>query len=357
MDIGSSDHTRYGGIQEFREDNRTSASDPFEDVSPDAKMQGSIFSFISVGELLAPTLGGILNAHSYFSVYALGFGILIIDVILRLLVLEKSVANEWEAVPLFAGEADERTPLVTEDDRRQGDQSADDLKDASRIVRSFPFLQLLTSPRLLTSFLVAFTQATLLAAYDATIPTHGKDLFDFDSLKVGLLFIALDVPYLILGPVMGWLVDKKGPRPVAVGSTLFLVPALILLRLPHTVPEGQSPTSQIVLYCALLALNGVGMSAISAPSLVDASSIVEAEAKRSPSKYGPKGPFGQLFSVYSFVFSLGMTIGPALAGLLSDAVGYGNAMIALAILSAIAAVTAWRYMGRKREDGEIVDPP
>jgi hypothetical protein len=46
-------------------------------------------------------------------------------------------------------------------------------------------------------------QATLLAVFNATIPTEAQDLFSFDSLKAGLLFIAVVTPYLILGPIAG----------------------------------------------------------------------------------------------------------------------------------------------------------
>lgn len=66
-------------------------------------------------------------------------------------------------------------------------------------MQRFPFEYCLKDPALLTASLVAFVQASLLGSFDSTVPTAAQELFYFDSLKVGLLFIALDTPYLILG--------------------------------------------------------------------------------------------------------------------------------------------------------------
>jgi MFS family permease len=81
-------------------------------------------------------------------------------------------------------------------------------------------------------------------------------------LTVGLMFIALDVPYLLLGPVAGLAVDKYGTKPAAVFGFGYLVPALVLLWLAHASGE-----NQIILYSALLAHYGVGMAVIGSPAL------------------------------------------------------------------------------------------
>lgn len=104
---------------------------------------------------------------------------------------------------------------------------------------------------------MAFARATLFATFDATIPTEAEVSFDLSPLYVDLMFIALDVPYLLLGPVAGLTVDKYGTKPAAVFGFGYLVPALVLLRLAHAGGE-----NQIVLYSALLALCGVGITVI-----------------------------------------------------------------------------------------------
>lgn len=49
----------------------------------------------SVGSLAGPLLGGVVYAHAgYYAVFAIGFGIIAIDIILRLMMVEKSVAQQ-----------------------------------------------------------------------------------------------------------------------------------------------------------------------------------------------------------------------------------------------------------------------
>jgi MFS family permease len=51
----------------------------------------------SLGILLAPLLGGLVYAHAgYFSVFAMAFGLIAVDVVLRLAIIEKSVAARLE---------------------------------------------------------------------------------------------------------------------------------------------------------------------------------------------------------------------------------------------------------------------
>lgn len=334
-------------------------SAPLDRLAADPRRQGSIFSVISVGELLAPTLGGIINKFSYYGVYALGAGVLVVDIVVRLLVLEKSVARRYGLVdprppspsptPRSSDDdpIDERTPLTARRSTASSLPMADPSRSTNPLVRAFPFVRAMANPRLLASFFVAFNQAALLAAFDATIPTHAQAIFDFDSLKAGALFAALDLPYLICGPVMGWLVDRRGPRLMATIGGIYLVPTLVLLRIPHRVGTGEDQTVQVAVYSVLLGLNGIGMSILSSPSLVDASAVVEDEGKEHPERYGGKAPFGQLYAVYSAVFSLGLSVGPILAGMLSDAAGYGNSMLVMAVLAGATAAVSFLFLGKR----------
>ena len=211
-----------------------------------------------------------------------------------------------------------------------------------KAIQSFPILFCLRDPRLLTALLLAFTQATTLATFDATIPTEAKDLFGFDSLKAGLIFIALILPYLILGPIAGWAVDRYGPKPAAVVGFGYLFPVLILLRLVHT-----GGKTQIIIYCVILALCGLGMGVIGSPSIVEASNVVQMYAKANPDFFGVNGPYAQLYGINSMVFSLGLTVGPLVSGSLRDALGYGNMNIFIAALCLLTAVLSFIYVGGK----------
>ncbi|KAL9623367.1 MAG: hypothetical protein Q9160_002260 [Pyrenula sp. 1 TL-2023] len=341
---------------------------------------GSIFSFISVGELAAPVVGGVVYAKAgYGGIFGIGAAILAIDFIMRVLVVEKKTAARYEGTkptdansqaqitengtprdPLHQDHHDhapgadeeaqsqnghtEESPLLPKpDNKRSSPSSAESFKippNQPRSVRAFPILYPLTSPRLLTALLVAFVQASLISTFDATLPTEAESLFNFSSLRAGLLFIALDITYLVLGPLAGRAVDKYGPKPAAVLGFGYLVPMLILLRLPHS-----GGKSQLILYCALLALNGVGLAIIGSPSIVEASSVVKSYDEANPGFFGENGPYAQLYGLNSLVFSAGLTVGPVVSGVLRDSIGYGNMNLVVAIVCAVTATLSFIFIG------------
>lgn len=235
-------------------------------------------------------------------------------------------------------EDSEEDPLI-----RKEEEDAYKIPEGQRKwIRSFPILYCLSNPRLLTALLLAFVQATLLATFDATVPTLAEQLFGFDSLKAGLLFIALVLPYLVLGPVAGWAVDRYGAKPAAVIGFGYLVPVLVLLRLVRA-----GGKTQIIIYCALLALCGLGMAVIGSPSIVEASYVVQMYDKANPDFFGKQGPYAQLYGINSMVFSLGLTVGPLVSGSLKDAVGYGNMNVVVAALCLVTAILSFIYVGGK----------
>lgn len=269
------------------------------------KVIGSIFSFISFGSLLAPPLGGALfDKTGYVGVFGLAVGVLAVDFIMRMLVIERKIAKRWlnedemgSTNPRdFGSRGDEEADDDDEDDeetsllRKERGQEfkVKDPENQSKFIKTLPVFYCLKNPRLLVALLLAFVQASLLGSFDATVPTEAEKLFNFSSLYSGLLFLALEVPNLVLGPVAGWVVDKKGVKLVAVAGFTYLVPALILLRLP-TMDIVHDRTGNIVLFCAMLALNGVGLAVIGSPSVVEASDVVQKYDKQNPGFFGENG--------------------------------------------------------------------
>lgn len=325
------------------------------------KTIGSIFSFISVGELFAPVIGGVLYEKAGIgAVAAVAVGILAVDFFMRLLVIEKKVAARYDA-SMRPHNAD---PVSTSDSDTDADAANDPaLHDESTplightpphdpylipspekqpaLIRRMPILYCLRSPSLLSALLVALIQALLLAAFDATIPTHSEALYRFDSLRAGALFAPLGLANLLLGPLAGWAVDRYGTKPVGVAGYAYLVPALALLRLPTATPFPQ----QAILYGALLALCGCGLAIIGAPSIVEAGAVVERFHRRNPDFFGSEGPYAQLYGINSMVFSFGLSIGPVLAGGLTDRIGYGDMSAVLAGISGVTAVLCFVWLG------------
>ncbi|TVY71266.1 putative MFS-type transporter [Lachnellula suecica] len=310
---------------------------------------GFIFSFVSVGELLAPVAGGILyDKAGNGAVFGLAFGLLVIDLITRIALIEKKTARKYglEDEPVSSSEPSDEESVPSEDSpllaKPYEEEEAWKIpKPQPNIILKFPILYALGSSRVLTAQLVGLMQATLIGMFDSTIPTESSDLFGFSSLQSGLLFIPLVVPYLIFGGILGKAIDKYGPRVVStLGFAYFIIP-LVLLRIPQ--PGG---TAEVVKFSVFLGLSGLGLSFISAISLVEVSKVMEKYHEANKDLFGEDGPFAQMFAINSMVFSAGLALGPLIAGTLRESVGYGNMAAVMAGMCAIVSVLSWIYLGK-----------
>lgn len=291
----------------------------------------------------------------YNGVFGLGFAILAIDFILRLLLIEKKTAARYEdgeptnnrsARPDHeGGQISENADHESEHEPLLSKSEADTYKFGSRLprwIKAVPILLCLKDPRLLIAFLLSFMQATLLATFDATVPAEAHELYGFDSLQAGLLFIAIVLPYLLLGPVAGWAVDRYGPKPASTIGFGYIALVLTLLRLIH--PGGKA---QVIQYCAQLALCGVGLALIGSPGIVEAAEVVERYYNANSALFGENGPYAQLYGLNSMVFSLGLAVGPLVSGGLRAKIGYGNMNLVIAMLCLLTAILAFVFTGGK----------
>lgn len=300
-------------------------------------------------------------------------GVLVIDFIMRLMVIEKKVAARYiENNPSLQKQhrSDEEQDDQVQDDgtsRDDGNADADANEESTllpkgksegsdyykipqpqpRLIASVPILYCLSSPSLSLALIVALVQATLLSSFDATVPTHANDLFNYTSLTSSLLFIPLGIFNVLVGPIAGWSVDKYGTKPAAVVGYAFLVPVLALLRIPEAATSGN--LKEPILYAVFLGLCGMGLAVIGAPSIVEAGAVVEKFHNRNPEMFGKNGPYAQLYSLNSMVFSLGLSVGPVLSGALTESIGYGNMNAVLAAISGCTSLACYMYLGRRPE--------
>ncbi|PVH90848.1 MFS general substrate transporter [Periconia macrospinosa] len=190
----------------------------------------------------------------------------------------------------------------------------------------------------------------LLGAFDATIPLVGSSRYGFNSLKAGLLFIPLGGADFILGPIFGWCVDRWGTRPISTIGFAWLVPALVLLRLPfeHAISDHLSMGHEIALYASLLAVNGIGLAVINSASIVEAGNIMEKYWKANTDLFN-QAPYAQLYGINFCIWSGGLTVGPLVAGPLRGSIGYGNMNAVLGGLCGVTAALATLFIGRERK--------
>jgi MFS family permease len=301
-------------------------------------------------------VGGALYAKTgYKGVFGVGIGLVVLDFVLRLLMVEKKVAAQYGEPGSPRVDADEnpeyaeQTPLLPKNVAFRGRYQLS--KPNNRITRTLPILLLFRDPGLLTAIWIAFMQALLLGSFDATVPLVASEQFDFNSLKAGLLFLPLGGADFLFGPVFGWCVDRYGTRWLSIIGFIALVPTLVLLRLPmdSSVAGRVNSPRHIALYVGLLAVNGVGLAVINSLSIVEAGHIVEKYWQANKDLF-EQAPYAQLYGINSMVFSGGLTLGPLLAGHLREKIGYGNMNAVLAGVCGLTAIVTGIFMGRKETD-------
>lgn len=297
---------------------------------------GYVSLSMSLAYLVAPLLGGIVYERAgYYPVFYMAFGIIVLDILLRLLLVEKKIALLW-------AEPEERNVAVgtgygTTAAQEPGEEPEE--KPRNRYTRFPPVISLLTSKRLLAALWGCTVQASLMTAFDSVVPLFVEQTFHWGSIGAGLIFLALVIPAFI-APLVGYIADSQGPRWLVVAGFILALPFWVLLRLVTT-----DTINQKVLFCALLALIGVCLIIAMTPLMAEITYVVEAKEKKQPGIFGKQGAYAQAYGLFVGAFAAGSMIGPLWAGLVNQYAGWGTMAWTLGLFSVTGAVPALIWTG------------
>ena len=211
---------------------------------------GYVGASLSIAFLLAPVLGGVVGDKAgYSAVFAMCWGTIGVDLVMRLVLIEKKVAAKWLGLEGAYGSrptaAAANVPAVGEltGDHDSGEKqdvtTAEELSRAASVIPSpnteaaipahttagilnprtqaarrtpstrtsisreshplralinrVPMLILLSSPRMAACLYVSLIQASLMTALDSTLPIRVSQLFHWSSLGAGLIFLPITV--------------------------------------------------------------------------------------------------------------------------------------------------------------------
>jgi len=342
---------------------------------------------MTVGVLLAPLLGGVVFERSgYYSVWAMAFGLIGLDIVLRLVMVERKIACQWDAryapkraevkeqdgalgakkeeeVTESDGDETKANGLSKEDNAEHDNSDNNDNNDTTNKPRNKwfnrlpPVLKLLASRRLLAALWAVLIQSSLVTSFDSILPLFTKNTFGWNATGAGLIFLPAVVPTL-LGPLFGHLSDRQGPRWYATAGFLGCAPFLILLRLVD-----HNSLKQKVLLCALLALIGLFLTLALTPIMAEVTyAVMDKEKSRPKGYYGKNGAYAQAYSLFNVAWAAGCMVGPLLAGLVVNSQGWPTATLILGCVSAftVLPVVVWtggslrKKMQRKRREKEAV---
>lgn len=330
------------------------------------QVMGYVSISMSVAVLVAPLLGGVVYARGgYYPVYYMAFALIILDIVLRVALVEKKVAKKWIAEDESKVEETSTPPPSVSDSEKEKEanpktsESPIPLPIARLPSTNPPFspkssslppiLTLLSSRRLLSTLYCTLVQSSLLTAWDAIIPLRVSHLFGWHSLGAGLIFLPLVLPSF-LAPFIGAYADRHGPRLPTFLGFLLATPFLVLLLL-----VSHPGIRQIVLMCALLGLLGFALTMVMTPLMAEITYEVAAQEKAQPGKFGPKGAYAQAYGLFNTAFAGGMLVGPLWGGFVTGTAGWGTTCWSLGVWSVVSAVPAVLFTGgwigeRKRKD-------
>jgi MFS family permease len=313
---------------------------------------------MSLGPIIGPLLGGVIYAHGgYHSVFGLMFALLAIDAVLRLIMIEKKVAQKWfGAESVQPDPTDIRpepdlptslTPCPESFDtsyklKEIGGQTTIEATPSRRILyyKLPPILRLLLSFRMLVALSGGLLQSALNVALDSTLTLTVEALFGWQQTGQGLIFITILVPSL-LQPVFGAMTDRyqQGRRVLGAGGCLLATPAYVLLRLVT-----QNTLGQKVLLCVLLVIIGLAM-AIAMPAIIAEISATVTDAEKNDPQAIKGTVFATAWSLVNAAYAAGCMIGPLFSGLIRNSAGWQTTTWCLGLLSGVTGVFLLLFLG------------
>ncbi|KAF1851290.1 MFS general substrate transporter [Cucurbitaria berberidis CBS 394.84] len=322
---------------------------------------------MSLGILISPLLGGVVYDHAgYDAVFGMAYALIGLDIVLRLLLVEKKVAARWD--PTVTG----RGPVTAGAEMSEVGTTCSQPSDLEREVRAAsgqpqpnsveaglpgslspprqrrrdrlpPVLSLLYSRRLLAALFCSMIQAAMMTSFDSVLAIHAANIFDWSSTGAALLFLPIVIPSF-LAPFFGWISDKYGGRYMVALGFLGACPPYISLRFVN-----ENTIKDKVLVCALLAVTGLFLALTFPPIMAEISGVVEAKEKSLLASgrpgFGPGGAYAQAYALFNVAFAAGTTLGPLAAGFIVQDEGWATMAWVMGMLSAITSVPAVLWMG------------
>jgi MFS family permease len=203
------------------------------------KMMGISMSFVMIGTVGGPIIAGtVLELQGYWAAWSIPLVALAVNIIARLVMIDpvqQASPHECSQPEATASTAcngagvainnTETSPLLSSDadSKAHPDQASSSARFYSIMLRDL---------RIWASLATSIYYPVVLSGFNATLPVHLREVFDWGSLELGMVLFLLQIPSIFLGPLSGWLRDHVGLRyPTALGWAA-QAPLILLLGIP-----------------------------------------------------------------------------------------------------------------------------
>lgn len=324
------------------------------------KIAGLSSTLTAAGTCSGPVIAGFLfGIGGYWTAWAGAALFLVVDIIMRLLMIEKPQKRRDTARNRNGSiGADEYIPSSETEPLLNGDHNGDQPSTTEEIGGWRFYFCLFRQPRFTAGIVCYFVFALYIASFESTIAMHVRSAFGWGVFPVGLLFASIQGPGMVLAPLVGVLKDRVGSRvPTTIGF-ISVAPFLWFLGVAGDgrFPWATSGTRGKVIYsvcttmigCFMCLLMGVGtmeatgkfgmllLGAGILTCIFFAETVDELEDLH-PGIFGPYGGYSRAVAVTNMSWMSGLLVGPILAGFMVERFGYFELQCVLGKLCISAA--------------------
>lgn len=308
---------------------------------------GFVGTMVALGNLVGPSLGGILvHAFGWSSIFLINVPIGIVGSVLAFLIIpeifekEKNKAFDFKGSALFTAfvlllflgllfvqQGTLSSVWILPTLAVSGGVLAWFLVTEKRCPAPLVDLKLFRAPQFSMGLAAAYLSFIAINSTLLFIPFYLQDLLHFSALKAGLVISIYPITMAIVAPISGWLSDKITYRPLTVAGMAVASAALFML----TGLSERTPTSWLL---ALLCMLGGGIAVFQSPNN---SSIMGSVPRAKLGVAGGTNALfrnlgfvsGTTFSVLIFSFSTHMSINSLTGSFDRKAFVHGLALIFL----------------------------
>ncbi|KAJ1964806.1 hypothetical protein H4R35_007117 [Dimargaris xerosporica] len=259
---------------------------------------GTVMGCNTLGHLAGPTVGGLLfEAGGRHAPFIFGAALAFMDLLFRIIVGEtyywKRLYAQYQKDPEQFQEC-ELTPMSTR--------------------------RMLSHWSVVAALLGSFGVASVMSGVDPILPLHLHSRYGLSSGKVGLVFMAMIIPNAIVSPLVGWFIDRFQPNRLLI-MTLGL---LLVGAMSPIIAIDQALGAHVVTLVLLGTTLALSISPITPELLV----FMHESGSNS---------YGVVYALFNIAFSIGMFVGPVIAGALYDVMGFLPTMLVmLAVVVSLA---------------------
>ncbi|KAH7148849.1 major facilitator superfamily domain-containing protein [Dactylonectria macrodidyma] len=315
-----------------------------------------------------PISGTVLRVSGKDAVYALVMGLIVLDVFMRLFLVERSVAEKFEPSSQGFIGVIQQTPPMKQTISSESDAITNEITNATtnETTKDSSYLEyagvLFNSWRIIGALFGTWAVAHILQAtschivssancfrisIDVLVPVFCEERYGWGPFRVGMLLLCFYGPSLLC-IFTGQLADRHGGRWLAIGGFLGCIPSFIGLTTVEIFSDDDAPLVMwILMLCA-----GTSLSFANTPVMAEiVYALVEKQGKY-PSLRRNSGGYGLAYGMFMTIFSLGSTTASAGSPpFLKLKHGWSAAMYSLAGCCLLTIIPVALWTGSKRPKG------